>query len=193
MLCCRQNCCPCKPGTQQELTAACKVTFMPHCLGLPQVPDLAVLTASHPSFSGSQHGLVDVSPGATLLVCTSAAQVLDALQGEVLLDAASKTTPAVAEEYAHYTEGTWSSKGMLELIRQKMSAATLDSDDRPSTSTSSPLGAPPHLPAEQAPGHLQRESRMHQKPIRGEVCSLCIAVQQIAGHFSGWAQVLPRL
>ena len=61
----------------------------------------------------------------------------------MLLDAASKTTPAVAEEYAHYTEGTWSSKGMLELIRQKMSAAVLDSDDRPSTSTSSPLGAPP--------------------------------------------------
>ena len=47
----------------------------------------------------------------------------------------------VAEEYAHYTEGTWSSKGMLELIRQKMSAAALDSDDKPSTSTSSPLGA----------------------------------------------------
>ncbi len=58
------------------------------------------------------------------------------------LDVASKTTPAVAEEYAHYTEGTWSSKGMLELIRQKMSAAALDSDDRPSTSTSSPLGTP---------------------------------------------------
>ncbi len=65
------------------------------------------------------------------------------VQGEVLLDAASKTTPAVAEEYAHYTEGTWSSKGMLELIRQKMSAAALDSDDRPSTSTSSPLGILP--------------------------------------------------
>ena len=64
------------------------------------------------------------------------------VQGEVLLDATSKTTPAVAAEYAHYTEGTWSSKGMLELIRQKMSAAALDSDDRPSTSTSSPLGAP---------------------------------------------------
>ena len=62
-------------------------------------------------------------------------------QGEALLDAASKTTPVVAEEYAHYTEGTWSSKGMLELIRQKMSAAALDSDDKPSTSTSSPLGA----------------------------------------------------
>ena len=64
-------------------------------------------------------------------------------QGEALLDAASKTTPVVAEEYAHYTEGTWSSKGMLELIRQKMSSAALDSDDKPSTSTSSPLGAIP--------------------------------------------------
>lgn len=64
-------------------------------------------------------------------------------QGEVLLDAASKTTPAVAAEYAHITEGTWSSKGMLELIRHKMSAtALLDSDDKPSTSTSSPLGKP---------------------------------------------------
>ena len=62
-------------------------------------------------------------------------------QGEALLDAASKTTPVVAEEYAHYTEGTWSSKGMLELIRLKMSSAALDSDDKPSTSTSSPLGA----------------------------------------------------
>ena len=70
-------------------------------------------------------------------------QCKGAVQGEVLLDAASKTTPAVAEEYAHYTEGTWSSKGMLELIRQKMSTAALDSDDRPSTSTSSPLGTPP--------------------------------------------------
>ena len=78
--------------------------------------------------------------------CRQQERRLYAIQGEVLLDAVSKTTPAVAEEYAHYTEGTWSSKGMLELIRQKMSAAALDSDDRPSTSTSSPLGKLPSIP-----------------------------------------------
>ncbi|KAK9901222.1 hypothetical protein WJX75_000988 [Coccomyxa subellipsoidea] len=61
-------------------------------------------------------------------------------RGESLLDVASKTTRVVAAEYAQYTEATWSSKGMLEVIRRKMSAAALDSPDRPSTSTSSPLG-----------------------------------------------------
>ena len=65
-----------------------------------------------------------------------------AVQGESLLDVASKTTRVVAAEYAQYTEATWSSKGMLEVIRRKMSAAALDSPDRPSTSTSSPLGGP---------------------------------------------------
>lgn len=67
-------------------------------------------------------------------------------QGESLLDVASKTTRAVAAEYAQYTEATWSSKGMLEVIRRKMSAAALDSPDKPSTSTSSPLGAVQSVP-----------------------------------------------
>jgi hypothetical protein len=61
-------------------------------------------------------------------------------QGESLLDVASKTTRAVAAEYAQYTDAAWSSKGMLELIRRKMSAAALSSPDKPSTSTSSPIG-----------------------------------------------------
>ncbi|CAL8470947.1 g10489 [Coccomyxa elongata] len=61
-------------------------------------------------------------------------------RGENLLDVATKTTRVVAAEYAQYTEATWSSKGMLEVIRRKMSAAALDSPDKPSTSTSSPLG-----------------------------------------------------
>ncbi len=59
-----------------------------------------------------------------------------------MLDVATKTTRVVAAEYAQYTEATWSSKGMLEVIRRKMSAAALDSPDKPSTSTSSPLGDP---------------------------------------------------
>ena len=91
--------------------------------------------------------------------------VLCLAQGEALLDVVSKTTPVVAEEYAHYTEGTWSSKGMLELIRQKMSSAALDSDDKPSTSTSSPLGAisiPSHYK------HVACDRHQHQEEI-----SLC--------------------
>lgn len=66
------------------------------------------------------------------------------IQGESLLDVASKTTRAVAAEYAQYTDATWSSKGMLEVIRRKMSAAALSSPDKPSTSTSSPMGALTH-------------------------------------------------
>ena len=98
--------------------------------------------------------------------CRQHPQERYAAQGEVLLDAASKTTPAVAEEYAHYTEGTWSSKGMLELIRQKMSAAALDSDDRPSTSTSSPLGRFPYLTLQGfCAGHDQVVVLRGQQPL----------------------------
>ena len=65
-------------------------------------------------------------------------------QGEALLDPAAKVTAGVAAEYARCTAEVWSSKGMLELIRRKMSsAAAVGSPDRPSTSTSSPLGAAP--------------------------------------------------
>ena len=54
-------------------------------------------------------------------------------QGEPLLEPGSKRAAAVAAEYAHCTADTWSSKGMLEVIRRKMSgAAALSQPDRPS-------------------------------------------------------------
>jgi hypothetical protein len=62
-------------------------------------------------------------------------------QGEALLEPGTKVTAGVAAEYARCTAEVWSSKGMLELIRRKMSSSAAPaSPDRPSTSTSSPLG-----------------------------------------------------
>ena len=62
-------------------------------------------------------------------------------QGEVLFDAASKSASAVAAEYAQVTAATWSSKGMLAVIRSKHAAAGASPSDEPSTSASSPLGS----------------------------------------------------
>ncbi|KAK9824284.1 hypothetical protein WJX72_009169 [[Myrmecia] bisecta] len=73
-------------------------------------------------------------------VATIHATVLACLRrqakGEVLLDATSRTTKVIAEEYAQCKSVTWSSKDMLEVIRRKVHAAGAGAAaaDRPSTS-----------------------------------------------------------
>jgi len=71
---------------------------------------------------------------------------------------------------------------MLELIRQKMSAATLDFDDKPSTSTSSPLGTPCeslHCCVKLHAGHFKRlQGEIFDIHLIAARCSLLCPNQQ---------------
>ena len=71
------------------------------------------------------------------------------VQGKPLLDAATMTTPVLASEYLAVKGSMWSSKSMLQIIRNKALAnnavSTTDSD-YPSTSNSSPKGESATVP-----------------------------------------------
>ena len=67
------------------------------------------------------------------------------LQGDTLLDAGSKTTRVLAEEFEYYCSDIWSSKAALLLIRRKNAATTVDGqtqDGRACSSTTALQRAP---------------------------------------------------